>query len=137
MIDLLRRCDSDARKRFTYEKDDVDQWRSHAEDVKAKHYWRGDCDDLTSTVCHLAIEDGFHKEDLWFAMVSDDGSKMVNHLVGLAWTTSGLVVIGDTHSDGVYKVEKMKHRLLFIHRLDWPLRKWESITDLDQITSLN
>lgn len=50
----VRRWDQAARDGFTYAGDGaLDTWRSHAADVLNSRPWRGDCDDLVSTVLDL------------------------------------------------------------------------------------
>lgn len=123
MIDKIRDADRRARRGFTYVADKVDTWRSHAAAVKANQPWRGDCDDLASTVTHLCIEAGVSMKDLWFAMVSSTKNGKVDHLIALVRVDGKAYVIGDTFGL-VYPMATMPHQLLFIHRMDWPLKKW-------------
>ena len=124
MNHLLKMADLTARKKFRYVGETKDEWRSHAAEARAGEAWTGDCDDLASTVCHIAIEDGFAKDHLWFAMVSSRGNKTVDHLVAIGLAEGDHYVVGDTFSVP-YRLKSMQHRLLFVHRLDWPEWKWK------------
>ena len=132
MNQLLKSADQISRKNFRYVAETKDEWRSHAADVAAGRSWEGDCDDLASTACHIAINNGFKKENLWFAMVSSTRSKKVDHLIAIAEDRGAYYVIGDTF-DPIYNAKNMPHRLLFVHRLDWPTWQWKrasSVSDL-------
>lgn len=124
MIDDLRKADRVARKNFVYKSETVDKWRSHSIDAAKGKTWYGDCDDLASTACHLAVNAGIPLKDLWFAMVDSKGGRTVDHCVGVARVGEAFYIIGDTFGP-MYPAGRMEHKLIFAHRLDWPQKdRW-------------
>lgn len=132
MIDQLKDADRKARKNFVYQGETKDEWRSMAKEALSGKTWRGDCDDLASTACHLAIMAGRPMKDLWFAMVSSTGGKKVDHMVGIARSEKAFYIIGDTFGP-IYPASQMQHSLLFVHRLDWPKEKWLRVANVKDL----
>ena len=125
MIAILKDADATARRRFTYKAETVDQWRSFASTAMAGKPWSGDCDDLASTTCHIAIIKGAKKADLWFATVSSTRSGKVDHLIALGRDEQGVFwVIGDTFGP-TYRLSSMEHELIDVHNLSWPVTSWK------------
>lgn len=113
--DEIKRLDRLARKNFTYVKDPDgrDEWTSHAEDVLAGRPWKGDCDDLASTVMDLIYQ---AKVALPHAMrrlmVSTTGGDIVDHMVGMIQDRDGKTwIIGDTFGP-CYRWHECKHKVL-------------------------
>lgn len=115
--DLIRRLDAEARQNFTYKPDQVDNWRSHADDALKGAAWAGDCDDLASTVLDLTGRQGAALSDRYRLLVSSTGSNTVDHMVGCVVDGQGKFwIVGDTF-DAAYPAAQMKHRGLFYNRL--------------------
>lgn len=123
---ILTEADRMARAKFTYKRETRDEWRSFARDVKEGKSWSGDCDDLASTVAHLAIESGFPMNQIWFALVSSKRDKTIDHMIAIAQDQGRFYVIGDTFGP-VYPFASMQHNLLYVHRLGsgWDKRRWD------------
>lgn len=128
MTDIIKAADSKARARFTYKLDAGDTWRSHAAVALAGKAWRGDCDDLASTASDIAIRMGAKKADMWFAVVSSTRNGRVDHMIAIAKDQRGVFwVIGDTFGPA-YKLSTMKHELIDVHNLTWPISEWHGYT---------
>lgn len=126
----LKAADAKARRNFIYTSEQGDKWRSFAVEALEGRSWRGDCDDLTSTAADIAIRMGIKKEQLWFAVVAtgQSGAGKADHLVALAKDEKGKWwVIGDTFG-AMYPLASMKHELLEVHNLAWPIKDWEYMT---------
>ncbi len=107
--DQIKQIDAQARHRFTYLADAVDEWRSHADDVKANRQWEGDCDDLASTTLDLLSQNGMSPENMYRVMVSSTGGTIIDHMIGYARDDPGVLwVVGDTFGAS-YKVSDMSH----------------------------
>jgi hypothetical protein len=115
--DTIRRLDAEARQRFTYRPDAVDNWRSHGDEVLRGEDWQGDCDDLASTVLDLLGRNGMALGDRYRLLVSTLGESQVDHMVACAVDADGhFWIVGDTFAPA-YPAALMKHRGLFYNRL--------------------
>lgn len=114
----VRRWDSAARDRFTYESDgQFDTWRSHAAAVLESKPWRGDCDDLVSTVLDLLGRRGAALEHR-FRLLVDSGSGKVDHMIGAVLTSDRrFMVVGDTFAPA-YGAASGPHRCIAYQRMD-------------------
>lgn len=115
----IRLWDRAARDGFTYEGDGaLDTWRSHAADVLNGRRWRGDCDDLVSTVLDLLGRRGVPLDQRFRLLVDSDHSGGVNHMIGAVLTAEGApLIVGDTYG-AAYLCTSLKHRPRQYHRLD-------------------
>lgn len=138
MTNILKSADAKARRNFTYKSDSgPDTWRSHADVALAGKSWRGDCDDLASTSADIAIRMGAKKADLWFAVVSSTGESRGDHMIAIGRDEQGMFwVVGDTFGP-TYKLTAMKHRLIDVHNLSWPIANWERYSSVDEFLASN
>lgn len=115
----VRAWDQAARSRFTYESDGVmDTWRSHANAVLDQKHWRGDCDDLVSTVLDLLGRRGAPLDQRFRLLVDSKGGDTVDHMVGCVLTADHrFLIVGDT-AGPAYGASSMLHRALQYQRMD-------------------
>lgn len=116
-VDMIKKADALARKKFTYKNDPkgTDRWRSFSKDVLAGKYWQGDCDDLASTTLDILAQQnpGIDLSKLYrFCVKSPDCPPKVpyDHMVAGAVTDKGLYIIGDTFGSPV-PVKSSKHKI--------------------------
>lgn len=110
-ISLRAACkvaDSRARQHFTYAPEPIgqDEWRSYADKVRAKEPFKGDCDDLASTVLDLVtgwIADGSvegETSDLFRLCVKSPACppwQAYDHMVAAYIHAGDLFCFGDTN----------------------------------------
>lgn len=108
-ISEIKHWDLRARERFTYLADVGDTWRSHADEVLRGEAWRGDCDDLASTVLDLLGRAGLPLDQQYRLEVDSKGGDQVDHLIACALDGGGeLWVVGDTFGVA-YRAGDMMH----------------------------
>lgn len=113
----IQKHDQEARRGFTYKADGkIDEWLSHADDVKTGKPYQDDCDGLASTAVDLCCRAGL-PEDRAFRLAvaaSSDGS---GHMVAAVMDDAGhFWVIGDTFRSA-YAAERMLHKPIEYRRL--------------------
>jgi hypothetical protein len=111
-----------ARRKFTYKLDSdqykaIDDWRSHADEVLTNKSWSDDCDGLAETIVDLMIRDGYPPEMIYRVMVKSPGAKEVDHFIAIVHSPSGWYVVGDTFSDGVYKLSSTPHTIVMVSKV--------------------
>ncbi len=116
----IKTHDARARRRFTYQPDPPakDRWRSFAAMVLAGKSWKGDCDDLTSTVLDLMARAGMPHDRLMRALViSPQSTGQIDHMVGIAIDEAGVEwVVGDTF-ESAHPRSSSKHRFVQVSRV--------------------
>jgi hypothetical protein len=131
LLNKLIKWDSAARKYYTYEYDKVlygksDKWVSKADDVLAGKAWKGDCDDLGSTVLDLLLRDGYPKKYLYRCLVNTKGfTDKIDHFIALASDGNAMYVIGDTFGP-IYPLKKIKHKIVAVSNVTDGL-KWKRV----------
>lgn len=141
MLEIVQKADAQARKRFTYKSDKPgeDQWRSSANLALQDKPWSGDCDDLASTACDIATRRGVPLKHLWFACVSSQNNKKIDHMIAFYNHNGKLYVIGDTFGP-CYPIAGMSHgpvkdgARFYVANLA-NVMKWNYLT-LDEISKL-
>ena len=111
-----------ARRGWSYEFDEPnrDTWRSEATEClqahqnQEVHRWKGDCDDLGSTVLDLACRFGVAPEQLYRAMVSSPQARgdQIDHYVGLYEQDGEWWVIGDTFESRPTPLRRSSHKII-------------------------
>lgn len=111
IYEKLKQADALARKNheYAYDKPGEDQWRSFANVALQGKKWYGDCDDLASTTCDIAVRLGVPLKNLWFVHVSSTRNGRTDHMIAFGKDEKGkLWVIGDTFGP-CYPVSQMSH----------------------------
>lgn len=127
--------DALVRSKFTYKYDDVDQWRSFAEQVKAGLKWSGDCDDLAMTNIQLMAEKGAPDYKMCRMLVSSTGDKRIDHMIAAACDDEGNVwIVGDTFGPA-YRITRMRHRPLMSSLVADGIR-WQETPNISSVIHL-
>lgn len=109
----IKEIDAVARSQFTYLTDGVmDTWRSHLQDVEAHRGWKGDCDDLTSTVLDMLSRQGVDLSNLYRLLVSSTGNNVIDHMVGcVVDDQNNWWIVGDTFAS-CYPAAQCLHKII-------------------------
>lgn len=100
--EAARAIDEQTRQAYRHREERRDKWESSADAVRAGGVFRGDCDDITSTVVELLSSAGAQNSQLGRAIVRsgewNQADGLADHMIGLFRADGIVYIVGNSES---------------------------------------